>query len=115
MFGKGKLPDRLFAVLLAYIFLGAAWAQTYHAIDLVYPGALALPGDAHPTSEYIYFSFATLTSVGYGDVLPVNPLVRSLAVVEALTGQLYLVLVVSRFVGEAAAGRGPPDGRAGES
>jgi hypothetical protein len=110
VFGRGKLPDRLFAVLLAYILLGAAWAHTYHAIELVFPGAFALPGTAHPTSLFIYFSFVTLTSLGYGDVLAVNPLVRSLAVVEALTGQLYLVLVVSRFVGEAAAGRGPPDG-----
>lgn len=99
VFAKGKLPDRLYAVLLAYILLGSAWAQAYHAIDLVFPGSLTLPGSEHPASEYIYFSFSTLTSVAYGDVLPVNPLVRSLAVLEALTGQLYIVLVVSRFVG----------------
>ncbi len=104
------MPDRLFAVLLAYILIGGAWAHTYQAIDLIRPGALELPGALHPISEYIYFSFATLTSVGYGDVLPVNPLVRSLAVVEALTGQLHLMLVISRFAGAAAIGRGPPDG-----
>ena len=109
VFAHGKLPDRLIAGLLAYIFIGTTWAQIYHAIDTVRPGALSLPGTVHSVSEYIYFSFATLTSVGYGDVLPVNPIVRSLAVLEALTGQLYLVLVVSRFVGEQAAGRAPPD------
>jgi len=44
----------------------------------------------------------TLTSVGFGDIVPVHPLVRSLAALEALTGQLYLLLVVSRFIGEWA-------------
>jgi hypothetical protein len=57
----------------------------------------------------IHFSFVTLSSVGYGDVPPVAPLVRSLAALEALTGQLHLVLVVARFVGERAAGPGPAD------
>ncbi len=103
VFSRGRLPDRLLAVLLAYVFIGATWAEVYHVAQILHPGALSLPGRAHPISEYIYFSFATLTSVGYGDVLPVHPLVRSLAVLEALTGQLYLVLVISRFVGEAAA------------
>ena len=106
-FGKGKLQDRLIAVLLAYVFLGSAWAQTYHAIDLAIPGALAIPEKAHPASSYIYFSFSTLTSVGFGDIVPVNPIARSLAVLEALTGQLYLVIVVARFAGEAAISRSP--------
>jgi hypothetical protein len=109
VFSKGRLPDRLLAVLLVYLLIGVTWANAYVVADLLHPGALSMPGPEHPMSEFVYFSFATLTSVGYGDVLPVHPIVRSLAVVEALTGQLYLVTVVARFVGESASGRAPGD------
>jgi len=102
VFSKGKLPDRLLAVLLAYLLIGSTWAEAYHLLDLVYPGALSLPGGEHPVSEYIYFSFATITSLGSGDVLPLHPFARSMATLEALTGQLYAVLIISRFVGEQA-------------
>jgi hypothetical protein len=104
VFSAGRLPSRLLSVLFAYLFMGSAWAGAYHLAEILRPGSLSLPGTHHPASEFMYFSFSTLTSVGYGDVLPVGPLVRSLAVLEALTGQLYLVLVVSRFVGERVAG-----------
>lgn len=108
VFSIGRLPNRLHSVLFAYLFLGAAWAGVYHAAEILRPGSLTLPGATHPGSEFMYFSFTTLTTIGFGDILPVGPLVRSLAVLEALTGQLYLVLVVSRFVGERAA---PASGR----
>ena len=97
-FSKGKFPDRLLTVLLAYILVGAAWAEIFGFLDILYPGALQLPGGALSFSEFIYFSFSTLTSLGYGDIVPVHPMARSLAVLEALTGQIFLVAIVSRFV-----------------
>ena len=48
--------------------------------------------------DFVYFSFVTLTTVGYGDVTPVHPLARSLAVAEALTGQLYPAILLARLV-----------------
>jgi len=108
VFSKGKLPDRLLAVLLAYIILGAVWAEVFHVVDLLHPGAIAPVEPAHPVSTYIYLSFSTLTSVGYGDVVAVHPVARSLAVLEALAGQIYVVLVLSRFVGEQSLGPRPP-------
>jgi len=103
-FSKGRFPDRLLAVLLAYILLGTTWAQMYVFLDVVYPGALHLPGAALTMSEFLYFSFVTLTSVGYGDIVPVHPIARSLAALEALVGQIFLVAIVSRFVGVGLAG-----------
>lgn len=104
VFSKGKLPDRLLAVLLVYLLLGTTWSFAYALADLALPGALEIPGRAPSMSEFVYFSFSTLTTVGYGDIVPVHPMARSLAVLEALVGQLYLVVIVSRFVGEGIAG-----------
>ncbi len=107
VFSQGRLPSRLVSAVFAYLFMGAAWAGAYHCADVLRPGTLSVPGGSHGGATFIYFSFITLTSVGYGDIVPVGPLVRSMAVLEALAGQLYLVVVVSRFVGEGAIARAP--------
>jgi hypothetical protein len=100
VFTAGRVPSRLLAVLSAYLFMGAAFGGVYHCAEILRPGAFSLPAGAHPGSEFLYFSFTSLTSIGSDDIIPLNPLVRSLTVLESLTGQLYLVLVVSRFVTE---------------
>jgi voltage-gated potassium channel Kch len=61
----------------------------------------------------MYFSFITLTTVGYGDVYAIHPAARSLAVAEALVGQLYIVILIASVVGMALQGRSvapPGDG-----
>jgi hypothetical protein len=100
VFTAGRVPSRLLAVLSAYLFMGAAFAGVYHCAEILRPGAFSLPAGTHPGSAFLYFSFTSLTSIGSDEIVPVNPLVRSLTVLESLTGQLYLVLVVSRFVAE---------------
>ena len=55
---------------------------------------------------FFYFSFVTLTTVGYGDVLPVHPVARSLAMLEAVTGSLYLAILVARLVSLSVSSRG---------
>jgi hypothetical protein len=57
------------------------------------------PGDG-PRGLF-YFSFVTLTTIGYGDVLPVHPAARSLAMLEAVTGPLYLAILIARLVSQA--------------
>lgn len=99
-FGKGRLPDRMLAVLLVYVLAGFIWAYAYSLVDTFRPGALQMPGSRRMISEYVYFSFCTLTTVGYGDIVPVHPVARVMAVLEAMAGSLYLVIVVARFVGE---------------
>jgi hypothetical protein len=83
----------------AYVLLGILWAYAYSLVELLRPGAFsgALNPEDGPRA-FLYFSFVTLTTVGYGDVLPVHPAARSLAMIEAVTGPLYLAILLARLV-----------------
>jgi hypothetical protein len=98
------------ASLCIYLLLGVLWALGYSLIDQFDPAAfystmtnessepLMRIGKGHSTAV-LYFSFATLTTLGYGDIVPVSPVARTLATLEAITGQLYLAVLVARLVG----------------
>ena len=98
------------ASLCTYLLLGLLWAMIYSAIDVAQPGSFAFPlldetrvGMMRFSDERtvfpIYFSFVTITTLGYGDIVPVSASARMLAAMEALTGQLYLAVLVARLVG----------------
>ena len=86
-----------------FLLLGLVFAQAYKLIALYIPDAFAIGGV--PTTRgamdfrYTYYSFITLTSTGYGDITPLHPYARSLAAFEAITGQLYLAVLIARLVG----------------
>jgi hypothetical protein len=81
----------------AYLLLGFAWAAAYEFLSLRDPAAFTgLAGAAG--SPWTYYSLVTLTTMGYGDITPVSPAARSLAVAEALTGQMYIAILISRLV-----------------
>jgi hypothetical protein len=84
-------------VLSLYLLIGMVFAFTYAALDAIAGPFFANTRDA-TTSECLYFSFTTLTTVGYGDFVARTDLGHTLAVVEALIGQIYLVTVVSLIV-----------------
>ncbi len=107
---------RIQGAVAAYLLLGLAWALAYESVALLAPGAFSAASQAEPDRQrFIYFSFVTLTTVGYGDITPVHPVARSLAVAEALTGQLYPAILLARLV-SLATGNGsaqpgvPPEG-----
>jgi len=83
-------------LLVIYILIGMSFALGYQMVDVIRPPSL-LP-ENQGISGAIYYSFVTLATLGYGDVLPGNNVVRAIAVAEALIGQLYLVGVVSLAV-----------------
>jgi Ion channel len=85
-------------VLALYVLLGMLFAFVYGAIDLLGGDPFFASGDAATTSRCLYFSFTTLTTVGYGDFVARSDLGHTLAVFEALLGQIYLVTVVSVLV-----------------
>jgi len=88
---------RIMAAICAYLLLGILWAEIYAVLAVWYGPVLSLPANA-ALSEIMYFSFVTLTTLGYGDILPVHPLARVMAYLEAVTGVLYLATLVARLV-----------------
>jgi len=92
---------RIAGAVAVYLMLGLIWARLYQAVELVSPGAFRVAeGESLNGANLGYFSFVTLATLGYGDISPVNILARNLAVLEAITGQLYLVILISRLVAE---------------
>jgi hypothetical protein len=97
------------AALSIYVVLGMFFASAASAVS-AFSGLPYFAGQATANSaDYTYFSFITLATVGYGDFVPVLRLGRALAVLEGLTGQLYLVTVVALIVGNLTLGRRNPD------
>jgi Ion channel len=82
-----------------YLLLGLLWAIPYEMIELLNPGSFGfgLKGRA-VLPQLAYFSFTTLTTLGFGDIVPLNPVARSLVVLEALVGQLFPVILIARLV-----------------
>lgn len=99
---KNVDTNTLLAAICIYFSLAIVWGMFYGLIDFFEPGSFDVINQ-NPTSnlihDYMYFSFVTLTTVGYGDVRPLGVEVRSVAVMEAFIGQIYLTVLVARLVG----------------
>jgi hypothetical protein len=99
--------NSIYGGLCVFMLLGFIWGLAFFVFDVIDPGSLSTGGAAladdiggllEATSKSIYLSFVTLTTLGYGDVTPAIRATRSLAVLEAIIGQLYLIVMISRFV-----------------
>ena len=99
--------ETIYAALCVYLLFGLIWASGYFVLEVFQNGSLQLDGvdlSAIMTSregmfsKCLYYSYVTLTTLGYGDVRPMTPPAQSLAYVQALTGQLYLAVLVARLV-----------------
>jgi hypothetical protein len=90
---------RVQGALAAYLCLGYAWAHAYHIASLLDPGAFNSAGsDVSAVSTWVNYSFGMLTTVGYQGILPVHAIAHTLGSGEAVTGQLYLAVLVARLV-----------------
>lgn len=94
----------LSAGIVVYLLLGLLWSQAYILTAQVTPDTFRFPlaeGSAGRLGGFnaFYFSFSTLTTVGFGDITPLSKVARTLAVMEAVTGTLYLAILISRLVG----------------
>ena len=88
--------------LTVYMLMGILWSLAYTLTERLLPGSfygLGDGGSAETSRSLFYYSFVTLVTVGYGDIGPVSPAARALAVAEAVVGQLYLVVLVASLVG----------------
>lgn len=92
----------LYTAVSIYLLLGMLWFALYCAIDAFYPGSFAHDNNA-PTnrqSELLYFSLVTLSTIGYGDVVPLYGEVRILAALEGMVGVLYIAITVAILIGK---------------
>ena len=95
---RGVTLSTILGVLCVYLLMGMFFAFLYGAIDILAPSALFTQSVDPGPADFLYFSFTTLTTTGYGDLTPGAGLGRAVAVTEALLGQVYLVTVVAALV-----------------
>lgn len=94
--------DVIYAAVSVYLLLGALFVPLYGILETLWPGSFvdgATPDGPVMWQQLIYYSYATLTTMGYGDVLPVSWWARSFAGAEAVIGVLYLAILMARLVG----------------
>ena len=93
---------KIVGAVCIYLLSGVVWMLLYNLADTIAPGSFkGLEGALghERTMELLYYSFVTLSTLGYGDISPVGPLTRGLAWSEAVFGQLYLTILVAALVG----------------
>ena len=98
--------NRLFGAVCIYLMIGVLWALMYGLLQTL--DGQAFVGELHSESgawgpTWIYYSFVTLTTLGYGDILPVSATARALAYTEAVVGVFYMAMLVAALVGSYAA------------
>jgi hypothetical protein len=105
LFGTGPIDkERIFASLSLYLLFGLIFALIFAVIEELLPGSFHYPQPlssdtgSRPLSQLFYFSFVTLATLGYGDIVPLSGPAKGMAVLEAVIGQMYLVVVVARLV-----------------
>lgn len=88
------------AAISAYVLMGIGWAVVFNLLETLSPGSLNLSQHTSedPWNTILYFSFATLTTLGYGDVAPMSLTARAWATIEAMGGTLYLAILIARLV-----------------
>jgi hypothetical protein len=104
--------EQIYAALSAYLLAGLFFGVLHWAIAVAWPGSFGeagAPGTpaGFPLSTAIYYSFVTLATLGYGDVVPKTEVARGLAVIEAVGGQLYIAVTIARLVGAQLQSPGP--------
>jgi FtsH-binding integral membrane protein len=97
--------EHVYAALDAYLLIGIFAGLLHHQIEDLWPGSYTSGGAAiagFTFSTAIYFSFVTLATLGYGDIVPQTEVARGVTVVEAIIGQLYLAVLIARLVSNAS-------------
>lgn len=97
---KEVTKDVIIGAVCVYFLIGFAWGIFFMLMEHFHPGSFKIHQDpVEKGAWFVYYSFVTLTTLGYGDITPLSGPARSLAVLEAVTGQLYLAVLIARLVG----------------
>jgi len=96
-----KVDIRLIMVtIIGYMLLGVIFTLVNSLLIIIFPEAISFNTQNPNLSDLIYYSFITVTTIGYGDISPVNPIARELAVLFGLLGQFYLTIVIAFIIGK---------------
>jgi hypothetical protein len=93
--------DVIFAAIVVYLLIGVIWATIFRSLEAIHPGSFSAGEilEQHSRIAFTYYSFVTLTTLGYGDINPLSPQAGTLAILEAIIGQLYVAILIARLVG----------------
>jgi len=93
--------DVIYGAIVVYLLIAMMWALIFSLVESLQPGSFTLAQSQIQDSNFpfYYYSFVTITTLGYGEITPVTDIARSFAFLEAVVGQIYLVVLVARLVG----------------
>ena len=97
-------PDRIYGGISVYLLIGIVFSVIHHRISEQTSGAYqsnvngALPAQAFAWHDFLYFSFSTLTTIGYGDLVPMSARARSTSIIEGIIGVLYPAILIAKLV-----------------
>lgn len=101
--------NRIIGAIVVYLLLGVLWSVIYTMIELSWPNSFAgfeVGGASQWDSEWLYFSFVTMTTLGFGDIAPVSALARVFTYMQAIFGQFYIAILVAGLVSGYISQRG---------
>ncbi len=93
--------ETLYGAVAAYVLLGITWGDLYFLIETLRPSSFTSPlmaGSQISGPNFIFFSFVTLTTIGYGDIVPASPIAKSFVILEAVTGIMYPAIMIARLI-----------------
>ncbi|MGB0895834.1 MAG: potassium channel family protein [Flavobacteriaceae bacterium] len=91
--------NSLFACISGYILLGIVSSMFFNLLN-IYSHELSFNTDKNNFYDLLYYSFTTITSVGYGDIVPTTPLAKAITILVSISGQLYLTFLVGIIIGK---------------
>ena len=95
--------ESILGALCVYLLGGIVFALIYAMMELCSPGSFGI--GTHGFQNFLYYSYVTMTTLGYGDITPLSPLAQSFAILEAIIGQFYIATVIARLVAMNIAGQ----------
>ena len=102
--GEEVTTDNINGGICVYLLIGFTWTMLYWIAEIYQPGSFLIAGSKSSLTSLkgvnlVYFSYVTLTTLGYGDITPVSAHARSLSILEAITGVLYIAIFIARLIG----------------
>ena len=93
--------DRLWGAASAYLLIGVLWGYLFTIVDRAWPGSFSVRGELAPLNliDLIYFSFSTVTTTGFGDIVAVGEKAKMVATLEGIFGQLFIAILIAKLVG----------------